>query len=200
MKKAKESKPKSPPKSENTPDAESKAPETVSIQEIAQEQNERLQKELAEYKDKYVRALADLENTKRRMQTEKQEMIAFAVKDMLAEFLNPLDQFENALAFTDNLSEELQNWAQGFKMILTQFKEVLADQGIRVFDSVGQPFNPHFHEAVDTEETNEVPENTILKERTKGYKQGDKVIRHAHVIVAKKPAEKLEEADLQKEK
>lgn len=193
MKKSKESKQKAPDAS--LEDTEG----TVSIQEIAQEQYEQVCKELAEYKGKYVRALADLENAKRRMQTEKQEMIAFAIKDMLTDMLAPLDQLENALAFTDNLSEELQNWAQGFKMILAQFQDVLANQGIRTFDALGQPFDPHFHEAVDTEEADHAIENTILKVRAKGYKQGDRVIRHAQVIVAKPSAAKTEEIDLQKE-
>lgn len=208
MKKPKEQKEKSPPLENREEDSEKLPPsekgdtdKTLSIQEIEREHIDRLGKELSEYKDKYYRALAELENTKKRMQTEKHEMIAFAVKDLLVDFLAPLDQLENALTYTDNLSDELQNWAQGFKMILGQFKEVLANQGIIAFDSVDKSFDPHYHEAVDTQRVDHVAENTVLSERAKGYKMGDKVIRPAQVIVSKAVATPSEETEeLQKEK
>ena len=85
------------------------------------------------------------------------------------------------------LPEETRNWAQGFQMILNQFLDVLSNQGITSFHAMGTPFDPHLHYAIETEETTEHPEGTILQEFVKGYKSGDRPIRPARVKVAKAP-------------
>src|SRR5579863_6834236 len=86
-----------------------------------------LEEELKEYKEKYLRLLADVDNTRKRMQKEKQEMTRFAVDNVISEILGPIDNLENALQFTQHMSDEMRNWAQGFLMILGQFKDVLAN-------------------------------------------------------------------------
>lgn len=139
-----------------------------------------------EFRNKYLRALADMENLKKRLQHEKKESIAYAIDNMLADFLTPLDSFENALAFTENLSPEMQSWALGFKMIANQFKEVLENHGIFSYDSVGKLFDPHIHEGVETIETDKVQEGIIVEEVVKGYKRGDRILRVAKVKVAKR--------------
>lgn len=146
-----------------------------------------LEEELKEAKDKYLRILAEMENVRKRMQKEKQESTRFAIESALCELLAPLDNFENALQFVDKMSEETRNWALGFQMILSQFKEVLTSQGITPFNSKGERFDPDKHEAVETLETDEHPEGMILQEFVKGYKSGDRTIRAARVKVAKAP-------------
>src|SRR5579871_5110982 len=106
--------------------------------------------ELKEYKEKYLRLLAEIDNTRKRMQKEKQEMTRFAVDNVIAEILGPIDSLENALQFTQHLSEEMRNWAQGFLMILGQFKDVLANHGVTSFHSEGTLFNPQIHHAIET--------------------------------------------------
>lgn len=138
-----------------------------------------------EYKDKYLRLLADVENTRKRMQKEKQEATRFAIENVMGDILLPIDNLENALKFTDQMSEETRNWALGFQMILTQFKEVLQEQGIVPFDSVGTAFNPHLHEAVEMEETDQYASGTIIQEFMRGYQCGDRTVRPARVKVAK---------------
>lgn len=150
------------------------------------------EQEINEWKDKYLRTLAEMENSRKRMQKEKQEMIRFAVENALAEILSPLDNFENALGFAEKMSEETRNWALGFQMILTQFKDALAEQGIQPFESVGTLFDPHKHQAVETEETEEKPDGTILQEFVKGYRCGERTVRPARVKVAKAPGQKEE--------
>jgi molecular chaperone GrpE len=142
----------------------------------------------SEYKDKYLRLLAELDNTRKRMQKEKHEMTRFAVENVMAELLGPIDSLENALKFIGQLSEEMRNWAQGFQMILGQFKDVLSNNGVVSFDSEGMQFEPHLHYAIEIEETEEKPEGIILQEFVKGYKSGDRTIRPARVKVAKKPS------------
>jgi molecular chaperone GrpE len=150
--------------------------------------------ELKEYKEKYLRLLADLDNTRKRMQKERQEMTRFAVENVISEMLGPIDNLENALQFTQHMSEETRNWAQGFQMILGQFKDVLSNHGVIPFHSEGQKFDPHMHYAIETEETTEKSEGTIIKEFVKGYRSGERTVRPARVKVAVAPgASKIEE-------
>src|SRR5882757_10153552 len=98
--------------------------------------------ETIDYKDKYLRLLADLENMRKRMQKEKQESLRFGIENILSEILGPLDNFESALKFADHMSVEVRNWALGFQMILGQLKEILTQNGIAPFISEGQLFDP----------------------------------------------------------
>ena len=132
-----------------------------------------------------------MENTRKRLQQEKHESIAYAIDSMLMDVLAPLDSFEGALAYTENLSPELKSWAQGFKMIANQFKEVLESHGIRSYDSIGHPFDAHLHEAVETVEGPK--DDIVVAEVVKGYKRGDRIIRVAKVKVSKRGAEHVQE-------
>jgi molecular chaperone GrpE len=151
--------------------------------------------EAIDYKDKYLRLLADVENTRKRMQKEKQEMVRFGIENILGEVLGPMDNLENALKHADKLSGEVKNWAMGFQMILAQFKDVLSQNGVAPFVSEGQRFDPAKHEAVEMEETDQVPDGMIMKEFVKGYSRGDHVIRPARVKVAKKLTIKEEKGE-----
>jgi len=90
------------------------------------------------------------------------------------------------LNFKEGISDEVKNWMVGFEMILTQFKDVLAQNDIRPIESMGKIFDPHCHEALETEETDEHPINTIIKEYIRGYQMGTRVIRPSKVKVTKK--------------
>jgi molecular chaperone GrpE len=175
-------------------DEENKIEEKKNTEESSQpEETSKVENELKECKDKYLRLLAEMENMRKRIQKEKQENARFATENVISEFLSPLDNFENALKFAEQMPGEIRNWALGFQMILNQFKEVLNTHGISAFTSEGMPFDPHKHEAVETEETETVPEGTILQEFVRGYKSGDRTIRPARVKVAKTPMEKIQE-------
>ncbi len=149
-----------------------------------------LEEELQEYKNKNLRLLAENENTRKRLQKEKIEMTRFAVDNVIAEFLIPMDNLENALGFAKNMSEETSNWARGFQMILTQFKDVISSNGVTSFSALGHTFDPHLHEAVEIDESTTEPDGTILQEYTKGYKSNTRIIQPAKVKVAKKPSPK----------
>ena len=156
-------------------------------QSPADHEEPEIETELKGCKDKYLRLLAEMENMRKRMQKEKQEMTRFAVENVLEELLSPIDNMENALKFTENLSAEVRNWAVGFQMILGQFKDVLTNHGVVPFNSENAPFNPHWHHAIETEETDAIPAGTIVKEFVKGYKSGDRAVRPARVKVAIAP-------------
>ncbi len=148
---------------------------------------EKIKQELAEFKDKYFRALAETENTRKRLQKEKIESQSYAIQDVVLDFLQPLDHFEQALNASQSASDDVKHWAIGFRMILQQLKQVIQDNGITTFDSVGELFDPHLHEAIETEETANFAEGTIIQEFTRGYKMGTRVIRPAKVKVATAP-------------
>jgi molecular chaperone GrpE len=145
------------------------------------------------FHDKYVRSLAEMENMRKRMQREKQDVARFGIENAIAEFLPTIDNFENALRFADSAGPEVKNWATGFQMILSQFKEVLHNHGIAAFHSEGNTFDTAYHEAVEVLETDEHPEGTIIQEFTRGYKSPTRVIRPARVKVAKATTKVLTE-------
>ena len=179
-----------PPAGASHPEGHHRAPKIIQISDF---ELEHLKKELHEYKDKYLRTLAESENARKRLLKEKQELIQYATQNLIIDFLNPIDHMENALGFTEQANEEVKHWAIGFQMILTQFKDVLTRQGVAPFISVGKHFDPHCHEAIETVATCECPPGTVIEESLKGYKMGDRVIRPARVKVSKAPTEKVEE-------
>ncbi|MES2273583.1 MAG: nucleotide exchange factor GrpE [Chlamydiota bacterium] len=140
-----------------------------------------------DWKDKYLRALAEQENMRKRIGKEKQDVTRFGIDNAIAEFIPAIDNFENALRFAATATGEVKNWAIGFEMILSQFKEVLFNHGIVAVHAEGIPFDPEFHEAVEIVETTDHPDGTILQEFTKGYKSASRTIRPARVKVAKHP-------------
>ena len=145
-----------------------------------------LQQELKECKEKNLRLLAEMENARKRMQKEKTETMRFVIEDTCLEFLPILDNFENALKFAGGASPEIKSWAEGFQMILTQFKEALQNHGIIAFHAEkGSHFDPHHHEAMEIVEGANMPDNTILEEFAKGYKSSQRTIRPVKVKVAK---------------
>ena len=158
-----------------------------------EEEIEKIKEEAREFKDKYFRALAEIENTRKRLQKEKIESQSFAIQDVVLDFLHPLDHFEKALDASENASDDVKHWAVGFRMILQQLKDVIQDNGVISFEAIGEAFDPHLHEAIETEETEEFSEGTILQEFTKGYKMGSRVIRPAKVKVAILPKNNDEE-------
>jgi molecular chaperone GrpE len=160
---------------------------------LPQAQWEALQNELKEAQNKYLLLLADGENTRKRMIKEREENSDYAVANAICDFLSPMDNLENALGYADKMSDEVKNWALGFQMILTQFKEALASNGVVTVKSVGELFDPNIHEAIETEYTTKQAPGTILEEYAKGYKRGKRTIRPARVKVAKAP-ESTEEA------
>lgn len=155
---------------------------------IEADELEKLKQEASEYKNKYLHLLADFDNARKRMQKERHEMVQYAVGNAVVDFLNPIDQFENALQFTQQMSDEVKNWGLGFQMIQSQFKDALAANGIVPFKSEGAVFDPHSHEAIEMVETEDVPEGIVLSESVRGYKMGDRILRPARVKVSKKPA------------
>lgn len=153
--------------------------------EIEQEKLDSLVNEAAEFKNKYLHLLADVENSRKRLQKERAEISQYALSSVILDFLHPIDHMENALGFTEQSSEEVRHWAIGFDMILNQLKEVLARNGVVPIEALGKEFDPHLHEAVEMVESDTQAPGTIVEESLKGYSMRGKTLRPSKVKVAK---------------
>lgn len=161
-------------------------PKPVTITDIELEQ---LKEETDQFKHKYLHLLADSENARKRLQKERQELIQYAIRNLILDFLHPIDHMENALKFTEEASEEVKHWATGFQMILNQFRDVLANHGVKPIDAYEKEFDPHLHEAIEMISTTEHPPGIVVEESVRGYVHGDKTLRPSRVKVSKTPVE-----------
>lgn len=138
----------------------------------------------AEYWDKILRLQADFENTRKRLEREKQEFIRFANEEIIVELLNILDDLERTIELAQNGSENLPMFLKGIEMIMAHLYEMLKDYGVKPIDAQGKIFDPNVHEALMQVEDKDVAEHTIVEELQKGYLLNEKVIRTAKVKVA----------------
>jgi molecular chaperone GrpE len=128
------------------------------------------------------RVQADFVNYKRRAETEKSELLDFAKSRVVKEFLAVRDNFDRELA--SRPAEVDAEWAKSIDNIRAGFDAVLKTLGVERFESVGQTFDPHLHEAIAMDE-GEGAHEVVTDELQAGYKQGDQILRHAMVKVGK---------------
>lgn len=143
-----------------------------------------------EYWDQLLRLQADFDNTRKRLEREKQDFTKFANEAIILELLNVLDDLERAVNLAESKHEDLQAFLKGVEMILAHLYEMLKGYGLRPIEAEGKPFDPHLHEALMQTENKDVPEHTVVEELQKGYLLNDKIIRTAKVKVSKKQEEK----------
>lgn len=154
---------------------------------ISEKELEMLRRDAMDYKHKYLHQLADSDNARKRLQKDKEELVQYSTRNLISDFLDPIDHLENALKYTTSASDEVKHWATGFNMILNQFKDVLANNGVKQIEAVGKEFDPHFHEAIEMIITAEHPPGIVVQESTRGYTIGGKTLRPSRVTVSKAP-------------
>jgi len=147
---------------------------------------EKLRQEVAELKDKLLRAQADWDNSRKRILKEKEAAVRYASEDLLERLLPVLDNFEAGMQAAKSATDA-RAISQGFEMVLAQFQQVLREAGIEAVDAVGHPFDPHRHEALGHQESEEHPEGHVISQTRKGYKLKDRLLRPASVFVAGTP-------------
>lgn len=140
----------------------------------------------AELKDRLLRAQAEWDNSRKRILREKEEAVRYAGEAILERLLPVLDNFETGMQAAKTATDA-RAIAQGLEMVLAQFQQVLRDAGVEPINAVGQPFDPHRHEALGHHESHEHPEGHVLTQIRKGYKLKDRLLRAASVFVAKPP-------------
>ena len=152
---------------------------------------ERTQQELEETKAKaeenwneYLRACAELENTKRRMQRDIENAHKFAVDKFIVELLPIKDSLEMGLQASKENNGNLEKLIEGMELTLKMFSDAVNKFGVEVLDPVDQPFNPEFHQAMSMQESIK-PQNTVIAVMQKGYTMHGRLVRPAMVVVSK---------------
>jgi molecular chaperone GrpE len=138
-----------------------------------------------EFKDKYLRAHAEIDNVRKRFAKEKEEYIKFANEDLLSEVLYIVDNFDRALGHM-NGTQKVDAILEGINMIRKQFHNLLERKGLKKIEAVGKIFDPALHEAVEYIETEEGKDHIVLEELQAGYLLSGRLLRPAVVKVGKK--------------
>lgn len=150
----------------------------------------RLEAEVKELRDALARRQADFENYRKRMERERNETYNRVVADIAGKLLPVLDNLKRALETEASVeaaeSDEFRHFLSGVDLIYKQLNGVLDALGVKPVLSEGEQFNPHVHEAVVTEQTDEYEPDTVIQEIVRGFRIGDKLIRPALVKVAVK--------------
>ena len=134
--------------------------------------------------DRLARAQAEFENARRRASKEQQDFRDYAAADAIKALLPARDSFDRAL---ESGRSEGGDFRGGVELIYKQLQDALAKLGVRPIPAKGEPFDPHYHEAIELVETTDVPDHEILEELQRGYKFKDRLLRPAMVKVAKNP-------------
>ncbi len=149
----------------------------------AKTQIEQLEKEVSDYKDKLLRKAAEFENYKRRTENDQLNLIKYSAESFIVKLLPTIDDFERSLQHLDNAKDN-ESIKQGIKLVYDKLMKILNDQGVTKIDSIGKPFNVHYHEALMQRKVNNVAPHTVVDEVEKGYMYKDRVIRHTKVVVS----------------
>jgi molecular chaperone GrpE len=147
-----------------------------------QDELETLKQQNLEAAEKYMRAMAEFDNFRKRTAREKSAMYDEGMQAAVLRFLPVVDNFERAVLL-DAKNEAQDARDKGYAMILRQAKDILTGMGVAEIEAVGQPFDPNLHEAVMMAEDSGLEPGTVAEELMKGYTFKDKPIRHSMVKV-----------------
>jgi molecular chaperone GrpE len=139
-----------------------------------------------DYWDRLLRLQAEFDNTRKRLEREKQDFVKFANEGIIIELLNILDDLERTVELAQSKHQDLPAFLKGAEMILAHLYEMLKEYGVKPIEAEGKLFDPHYHEALMQVENKDVPEHTVAEELQKGYLLNDRVIRTAKVKVSKR--------------
>lgn len=148
---------------------------------------EKAQAEAAEMKARYLRSVADMENYRKRMSREKQDIIRSAAGGVIESLLPVLDNMKLGLQAAEN-HPEAKDVTIGFKMVDDQLKKSLSEQGLEELIPDGEAFDPNLHECIAHQPSDDVKEDHVMQTVRAGYRLNNRLIRAANVIVSSGPA------------
>lgn len=184
------------PAEEVVPEEGEEGPRTRPEVEVLGEELALLETQLENMRDRYIRAVADLDNARKRAKQAIADARKQAVSGVLLELLTLMDSFERALETADpgpRAPAETRAVYGGIELIYRQLVSLLERRGVKPIEAMGQPFDPTRHEAVAQVPTEEQKEGTVALEMQKGYLHGNQVLRYSRVGVA------VQEPDREKE-
>jgi molecular chaperone GrpE len=147
---------------------------------------EKMQKELAEAKDKYVRLFAEFDNMRKRHERERSQLIKYAHEEVIIEMLGFFEDFERMITAAKADAGTSPELIKGIEMVFGRMQALLKDYDVREIDAVGKKFDHNCHEALMAVEAEGEDDGKVLEVFQKGYMLGDRVVRTAKVKVSKK--------------
>ena len=147
---------------------------------------EKAEQAAAEMKSRYLRSVADMENYRKRMAREKQDIIRSAAANVIEALLPVLDNMKLGLQAAEN-HPEAKDVTVGFKMVDDQLKRALSEQGLEELLPDGEAFDPNLHECIAHQPSAEVAEDMVIQTVRAGYRLNERLIRAANVIVSSGP-------------
>ena len=165
-----------------TAETEEEVVEEKTTEELLQEKVDKLEEELKQSEDKYLRLYAEFENFKRRKNKEIETNNVYKSQKVITEILPSLDNLERALQVESD-NEEIKSLLKGVEMVYEGLLNVLKSEGVELIETENAQFDPNYHHAVMQEEDSEKESGAILDTFQKGYKLKDRVIRPAMVKV-----------------
>ena len=171
--------------SEEEPSAENGQQVDVETQEVvSKEEFDELQQQYDELNGKYLRLAAEFDNYKKRTERDVARRMQFASEELVRDILPILDDLERAMDSTKKESS-FEKLRDGVELVYNNFVNILKRRGVQPIESVGEPFDPEYHEAMMVQENEEYDSDIVIQEFEKGYKIGESVLRHAKVVVSK---------------
>jgi molecular chaperone GrpE len=159
------------------------APEPTAVQPEVDPELARVTEERDGLRDRLLRVTAEFDNYRKRIDRERREATDRAAEGVLSDLLPILDDLERALA-ADVGDASAESYRRGVELIYKQILDLLTRRGVKPIEAVGQPFDPHLHQAVASEPVEGVPDGEIVEELRRGYLLGDRLLRPAMVKVA----------------
>lgn len=153
---------------------------------VSEEEYKKLVADVERFRDLALRSQADLDNYRKRMVRELEEGRRYANNDLLERLLPVVDNFELGLLAARQSAD--QNIVMGMSMVQRQLADFLENSGLKPVEADGAPFDPKVHEAVAQEASDTVPAGTVIRQTRKGYRQGERLLRAANVVVSTGPA------------
>jgi len=166
--------------------------ETVTITKEEYEGLLKVSQDVADIQDKLLRLGAEFENYKKRSQRDREEFLKYTGEAFVLEILYVIDNFERAFQASEK-TQDFKVLHQGVEMILKEAQKFLKDKGVKKIDSVGLPFDPHRHEAIENVIFEDKPENMVVEECQAGYEMNGRIIRPAKVRISKKDPQSTEQ-------
>jgi len=160
------------------PGADAFAAETVQAERLAPPAE-------PDYKDRWLRAEAEIQNTRRRAQRDRDEAVRASEDRILLDMVEVLDDLERALAALQPVEAQAA-WAQGVALTAQRLRDALARRGVTAISTVGEPFDPAFHEAMlEIPAPEGIRPGAVTQEVLRGYRRGERALRAARVVVAR---------------
>ena len=175
-------------------DIEPPARESATEEDVEEDLRDQLEKK----QNQLLRVAADFDNYRKRSRRDAQDAAFRAKKDVLESLLPVIDNLELALSHAEKSEQgdaDAASLREGVEMVLRQFTAAMEKYDVRPIESMGQAFDPNFHEALQQRETDEHPPGAVVEEYRRGYMLGDRLIRAAMVVVATAPAAAPESED-----